>query len=91
MDEKLFKVGFEKRKKVLGKEYVENVMTSTTDLNDTFQKAMTEWCWGFGWGEYHNSVADEAYFGAAFDDAIEDITTCDGTDFGNLEGFANLC
>ena len=46
MDEKLFKVGLEKRKKVLGKEYVENVMSSTTDLNDTFQKAMTEWCWG---------------------------------------------
>jgi len=38
MDEKLFKVGLKKRKKVLGKEYVENVMTSTTDLNDTFQK-----------------------------------------------------
>ena len=51
MDQKLFKVGLEKRKKVLGKEYVENVMSSTTDLNDTFQKAMTEWCWGFGWGD----------------------------------------
>ena len=51
MDEKLFKVGLEKRKKVLGKEYVENVMSSTTDLNDTLQKAMTEWCWGFGWGD----------------------------------------
>ena len=51
MDEKLFKVGLEKRKKVLGKEYVENVMSSTTDLNYTFQKAMTEWCCGFGWGD----------------------------------------
>ena len=38
MDEKLFKVGLEKRKKVLGKEYIENVMSSTTDLNDTFKK-----------------------------------------------------
>ena len=29
----------------------ENVMANTDDLNDTFQKAMTEWCWGFGWGD----------------------------------------
>ena len=26
-------------------------MANTDDLNDAFQKAMTEWCWGFGWGD----------------------------------------
>lgn len=51
MDEKLFEKGMDKRKKVLGKNYTENVMANTDDLNDTFQKAMTEWCWGFGWGD----------------------------------------
>ena len=51
MDEKLFEKGMKKRKKVLGKDYTENVMANTDDLNDTFQKAMTEWCWGFGWGD----------------------------------------
>jgi 4-carboxymuconolactone decarboxylase len=51
MNEKLFEKGMEKRKKVLGKDYTENVMANTDDLNDTFQKAMTEWCWGFGWGD----------------------------------------
>ena len=51
MDEKLFEKGMDKRKKVLGKDYTENVMANTDDLNDTFQKAMTEWCWGFGWGD----------------------------------------
>ena len=51
MDEKLFEKGMEKRKKVLGKDYTENVMANTDDLNDTFQKAMTERCWGFGWGD----------------------------------------
>ena len=51
MDEKLFEKGMEKRKKVLGKDYTENVMANTDDLNDTFQKAMTEWRWGFGWGD----------------------------------------
>ena len=49
MNEKLFEKGMEKRKKVLGKDYTENVMANTDDLNDTFQKAMTDWCWGFGW------------------------------------------
>jgi len=51
MDATLFETGMEKRKKVLGKDYTENVMANTDDLNDTFQKAMTEWCWGFGWGD----------------------------------------
>ena len=51
MNEKLFEKGMEKRKKVVGKDYTENVMANTDDLNDTFQKAMTEWCWGFGWGD----------------------------------------
>ena len=51
MDDKLFEKGMEKRKKVLGKDYTENVMANTDDLNDTFQKAMTEWCWGFGCGD----------------------------------------
>ena len=51
MDETLFEKGMEKRKKVLGQDYTENVMANTDDLNDTFQKAMTEWCWGFGWGD----------------------------------------
>ena len=51
MDATLFETGMEKRKKDLGKDYTENVMANTDDLNDTFQKAMTEWCWGFGWGD----------------------------------------
>ena len=34
MNEKLFEKGMEKRKKVLGKDYTENVMANTDDLND---------------------------------------------------------
>ena len=51
MNEKLFEKGMEKRKKVLGKDYTENVMANTDDLNGPFQEAMTAWCWGFGWGD----------------------------------------
>ena len=51
MDEELFKKGLEKRKATLGKEYVEKNLEQAADFTLPFQKAMTEWCWGFGWGE----------------------------------------
>jgi 4-carboxymuconolactone decarboxylase len=51
MDEKLFKIGLEKRKATLGKEYVEKNLELADDFTLPFQKAMTEWCWGFGWGD----------------------------------------
>ena len=51
MDEKLFKKGLEKRKETLGSEYVENNLAKADDFTLPFQEAMTEWCWGFGWGD----------------------------------------
>ena len=51
MDEKLFKKGLEKRKATLGKEYVEKNLEQAGDFTLPFQQAMTEWCWGFGWGD----------------------------------------
>ena len=51
MDEKLFKKGLEKRKATLGKEYVEKNLAKADDFTLPFQEAMTEWCWGFGWGD----------------------------------------
>lgn len=51
MDEKLFKKGLEKRKKTLGAEYVDKAINNADDFTLPFQKAMTEWCWGFGWGD----------------------------------------
>tara|TARA_B110000495_G_C22895272_1_gene522289 strand:+ start:167 stop:547 length:381 start_codon:yes stop_codon:yes gene_type:complete len=51
MDEKLFKKGLEKRKATLGKEYVEKKLAKADDFTLPFQEAMTEWCWGFGWGD----------------------------------------
>jgi len=43
--------GLEKRKETLGKEYVEKTIANANDFNLPFQKAMTAWCWGFGWGD----------------------------------------
>ena len=51
MDEKLFKKGLEKRKTTLGLEYVEKNLANADDFTMPFQEAMTEWCWGFGWGD----------------------------------------
>ena len=51
MDKELFKKGLEKRKKTLGAEYVEKNLSNADDFNLPFQEAMTEWCWGFGWGD----------------------------------------
>ena len=51
MDKKLFELGLSKRKATLGKEYVEKNLNSADEFNEDFQKQMTEWCWGFGWGD----------------------------------------
>ena len=51
MDKKLFELGLSKRKATLGKEYVEKNLNAADDFNEDFQKQMTEWCWGFGWGD----------------------------------------
>jgi len=46
-----YEKGLEKRKETLGKEYVEKTIANANDFNMPFQKAMTAWCWGFGWGD----------------------------------------
>ena len=50
MDNK-FEIGLEKRKETLGSKYVEENLASADDFTRPFQEAMTEWCWGFGWGD----------------------------------------
>ncbi len=51
MDNTRFELGLSKRKAVLGAEYVEKNLQAADDFNRPFQEAMTEWCWGFGWGD----------------------------------------
>ena len=51
MDNELFETGLAKRKSTLGAEYVENNLATADELTRPFQEAMTEWCWGFGWGD----------------------------------------
>jgi 4-carboxymuconolactone decarboxylase len=49
MDEQLFELGLQKRKEVLGEEYVERSMQGADGFNREFQRFMTEYCWGGVW------------------------------------------
>ena len=49
MDKNLFEKGLAMRKATLGDEYVTKNLAGADDLTLPFQKAITEWCWGFGW------------------------------------------
>ncbi|WP_019673759.1 carboxymuconolactone decarboxylase family protein [Psychrobacter lutiphocae] len=51
MDKQRFELGLSKRRATLGAEYVDNNLQAADDFNRPFQEAMTEWCWGFGWGD----------------------------------------
>ena len=53
MDEELFEVGLEARKRVLGDEYVERAFANADSFNLEFQKLVTEYCWGEVWGRHH--------------------------------------
>ena len=51
MDKTLFELGLSKRKATLGDDYVTKNLDKADAFNLPFQEAMTEWCWGFGWGD----------------------------------------
>jgi 4-carboxymuconolactone decarboxylase len=51
MDKQRFELGLAQRKATLGAEYVDKNLAAADDFTLPFQEAMTEWCWGFGWGD----------------------------------------
>lgn len=51
MDKELFELGLAKRQATLGEDYVNANLAAADEFNRPFQHAMTEWCWGFGWGD----------------------------------------
>lgn len=46
-----FDRGLAKRKATLGADYVNKMLGEADDFTAPFQRAMTAWCWGFGWGD----------------------------------------
>lgn len=51
MDKDRFETGLARRKATLGADYVEKTLANADDFSRPFQEMMTEWCWGFGWGD----------------------------------------
>ncbi len=51
MDKERFEKGLAKRKATLGGDYVEKTLAQADDFSRPFQEMMTEYCWGFGWGD----------------------------------------
>ena len=51
MDQERFEKGLAKRKATLGADYVEKALAQADDFSRPFQEMMTEFCWGFGWGD----------------------------------------
>lgn len=51
MDKDRFELGLERRKATLGADYVTANLAKADDFTRPFQEMMTEWCWGFGWGD----------------------------------------
>jgi len=51
VDKQRFELGVARRKATLGANYVEKTLAESDDFSRPFQEMMTEWCWGFGWGD----------------------------------------
>jgi 4-carboxymuconolactone decarboxylase len=49
VDDDLYELGLAKRRKVLGAEYVDGAIAGADDFNRSFQRFMTEYCWGEVW------------------------------------------
>lgn len=51
MDKERFEKGLAKRKAVLSAEHVERSLAQADDFSRPFQELVTEYCWGFAWGD----------------------------------------
>ena len=51
MDKDRFEIGMQKRKDVLGEEYVNKSLNNANEFNKEFQELVTEYAWGFAWGD----------------------------------------
>ena len=60
MSQDMFEKGLGIRKAVLGAAYVEKSLDAADDFNRDFQRLVTEYCWGAGWGRTALSLRDKS-------------------------------
>jgi 4-carboxymuconolactone decarboxylase len=51
MDTERFERGLAKRRAVLGREHVDRSLAQADEFSRPFQELVTEYCWGFAWGD----------------------------------------
>ena len=51
MSNERYETGLAKRKATLGAAYVEKALAEADEFQRPFQDFVTEYCWGFGWGD----------------------------------------
>ena len=51
MDRERFEKGLARRRATLGNAYVDKSLAQADDFTRPFQEALTEFCWGFCWGD----------------------------------------
>jgi 4-carboxymuconolactone decarboxylase len=51
MDKERFERGLAKRRAVLGREHVDRSLAQADEFSRPFQELITEYCWGFAWGD----------------------------------------
>jgi 4-carboxymuconolactone decarboxylase len=50
MNDDLFETGLKIRREVVGAEYVDRSLSQADEFSEDFQRLVTEYCWGAGWG-----------------------------------------
>ncbi|HWI21581.1 MAG TPA: carboxymuconolactone decarboxylase family protein [Baekduia sp.] len=60
MSEELFEKGLKIRREVVGAEYVDKSLAQADDFSRDFQRLVTEFCWGAGWGREALSRRDKS-------------------------------
>jgi 4-carboxymuconolactone decarboxylase len=60
MSDELFEKGLKIRREVVGAEYVDKSLAQADDFSRDFQRLVTEFCWGAGWGREALSRRDKS-------------------------------
>ncbi|HTX07352.1 MAG TPA: carboxymuconolactone decarboxylase family protein [Solirubrobacteraceae bacterium] len=65
MNDELFEKGLAIRREVVGAEYVDRSLANADDFTRDFQRLVTEYCWGAGWGRDALSRRDRSLLNLA--------------------------
>jgi 4-carboxymuconolactone decarboxylase len=74
VSDELYEKGLAIRTEVLGAEYVERAMAQADDFTTEFQRLVTEYCWGAGWGRETLSRRDRSLINLAMLGALNRAT-----------------